>query len=54
MRVEIQKAPTNEERVAAEEPVAYEPPMVAEAGTFAHDTRGGAGQYREAGVGRFL
>lgn len=52
--MEIQNALTNEERAAVEEPVAYEPPMVAEAGTFAHDTRGGSGQYREAGIGRFL
>ncbi|WP_158692721.1 lasso RiPP family leader peptide-containing protein [Streptomyces roseochromogenus] len=51
--MEIQKVLTNEERVAVEEPVAYEPPMVAEAGRFAHDTRGGYGKYREAGIGRF-
>lgn len=32
----------------------YEPPLLAEAGAFAEETRGGSGNYREAGVGRFL
>ncbi|MBO1420231.1 lasso RiPP family leader peptide-containing protein [Streptomyces sp. FH025] len=44
----------SEERGGAENPAPYEPPMVVEAGTFTQDTRGGSGQYREAGVGRFF
>ncbi|WP_344363495.1 lasso RiPP family leader peptide-containing protein [Streptomyces gobitricini] len=53
MQHEIEQVHVEEK---AGEPVAgsYEPPMFTEAGAFAEVTRGGSGQYREAGVGRFL
>lgn len=54
MIMDSDEMPQHEERGAAENPAPYEPPMIVEAGQFARDTRGGSGQHKEAGIGRFF
>jgi hypothetical protein len=50
----VEQVEIHETEKAATEVVAYEPPLLTYAGDFIAETRGGSGQYRESGVGRFL
>jgi hypothetical protein len=50
----MEQTKTWETQKATTETVAYEPPLLIDAGLFSDETRGGSGRYKEQGVGRFL